>query len=394
MVIKSAYLHIPFCRRRCFYCDFPITVLGDKGGDSYSNWQKEYVDFICQEIEITSGYQKYSLDTVFFGGGTPSLLAIEGLKQIFEVLNKYLGINKNAEISLEIDPATFDLSKLKSYQKLGINRVSLGVQSFQNNLLEKCGRTHCQQNIYESVEWIHQAGFNNWSLDLISGLPHQTFEDWLDSLDKAIELEPKHLSCYDLVLEPTTVFGKKYHAGDNPLPPDDVTAQMYKVASEKLRQAGYSHYEISNYAQDGYQSIHNQVYWHNQPYYGFGMGAASYYNNQRFTRPRTRKEYFAWLENLKQHQGKLDVPHLSKTDQLLETLMLGLRLKEGVNLEFIGDKFGENIQADILKCLSNFLKNNLVKYDHQTHRLCLNDPEGFLYSNTVLSTLFSELKLD
>ena len=392
MIVKSAYLHIPFCRRRCFYCDFPITVLGDKGGNSYSNWQREYVDYICQEIAITSQYKNHQLETIFFGGGTPSLLAIEGLSKILATLSTSFGISKNVEISLEIDPATFDLSKLKSYQKLGVNRVSLGVQSFQNNLLEKCGRTHREKDIYESVEWIHQAGFDNWSLDLISGLPHQILEDWLDSLNKAIELQPKHLSCYDLVLEPTTVFGKKYQAGDNPLPPDETTAQMYKVASEKLRQAGYIHYEISNYAQEGYQCRHNQVYWHNQPYYAFGMGAASYYNNQRFTRPRTRKEYFAWVEKLKQQGGKLDIPCLSKTDKLLETLMLGLRLKEGVNLANITNKFGIKIKQKILDCLANFCEANLVTYDDNSQQLSLTDPDGFLYSNTVLTALFTELE--
>ena len=415
MIVKSAYLHIPFCRRRCFYCDFPITVLGDKGGDSYSNWQREYVDYICQEIAIKSRsnsdfrtqnselmsaktisksvcFRGHDLETVFFGGGTPSLLAIEGLEKILTTLKEYFGISKTAEISLEIDPATFDLNKLKSYQKLGVNRVSLGVQSFQNNLLEKCGRTHREKDIYESVEWIHQAGFDNWSLDLISGLPHQSLEDWLDSLNKAIELQPKHISCYDLVLEPTTVFGKKYQAGDNPLPPDETTAQMYKVASEKLRQAGYIHYEISNYGQEGYQCRHNQVYWHNQPYYAFGMGAASYYNNQRFTRPRTRKEYFAWVEKFTQQRGKLDVPCLSKTDQLLETLMLGLRLKEGVNLATITNKFGIKIKQKILDCLANFCEANLVTYDDNTQQLSLTDPDGFLYSNTVLTALFTELE--
>ena len=392
MLIKSAYLHIPFCQRRCFYCDFPITVLGDKGGSKYSNWQKEYVDFICREIKITASVQSNSLDTIFFGGGTPSLLAIEGLTKILETINQYLGINKNAEIALEIDPATFDLDKLKNYQKLGFTRVSLGVQSFQDHLLEKCGRVHRQKDIYESVKWIEQAGFENWSLDLISGLPYQTLEDCKQSLEKAIELQPKHLSCYDLVLEPTTVFGKKYQAGDTPLPTDENAAQMYRLTSEKLTQAGYLHYEISNYAQPDYQCRHNQVYWHNQPYYGFGMGAASYVNNQRFSRPRTRKEYYEWVEKLEQQNGQQDLPYLSENEQLLESLMLGLRLKKGVNLVDISNKFGDNTRSIILDCLSSFQKQNLVEYDAKTQQLKLTDPEGFLYSNTVLTELFSTLE--
>lgn len=204
----------------------------------------------------------------------------------------------------------------------------MGIQAFQDNLLEFSGRTHRVKDIYEGVEWINVADFENWSLDLISGLPYQTLNDWLDSLEKAIALSPKHISCYDLVLEPTTVFGKKYQEGDNPLPMDEITAQMYRLASEKLGLHFYEHYEISNYAQKGYECRHNQVYWLNQSYYGFGMGAASYVNNIRFTRPRTRQEYFKWVEQLKANQGKIEAIVTSKNEQILETLMLGLRLKK------------------------------------------------------------------
>ena len=392
MSIKSAYLHIPFCQKRCFYCDFPITVMGNKDGDDYPDKQKQYVDFICREIKITAQQESHSLDTVFFGGGTPSLLAIEGLSQILETLSQYLGINESAEISLEIDPATFDLNKLRSYQKLGVTRVSLGVQSFQDHLLEKCGRIHRQQDIYDSVKWIEEAGFDNWSLDLISGLPFQTLEDCIESLEKAIALQPKHLSCYDLVIEPTTLFGKKYEAGRQPLPSDDKAAQMYRLSSEYLRNAGYIHYEISNYAQPNYQCRHNQVYWQNKSYYGFGLGAASYCQNQRFTRPPTRTKYYEWVEKLEQQNGKLDVPFLSDNERLLETLMLGLRLKKGVNLDYVSDRFGSEISKRVLDCIFQFEKQSLIKYDRNSKQLSLSDPEGFLYSNTVLTELFSELE--
>ncbi|BAQ66230.1 radical SAM family heme chaperone HemW [Geminocystis sp. NIES-3709] len=392
MLTKSAYIHIPFCKRRCFYCDFPITVLGDNSGHNYSHWQKEYVDFLCQEIIATSQENTTSLETIFFGGGTPSLLAVEGLETILTTLNNHFRINKDAEISLEIDPATFDLTKLKQYQKLGVNRVSLGVQAFQDKLLEDCGRTHRITDIYQAGELINQAGFDNWSLDLISGLPHQSLDDWLESLKSSIELQPKHLSCYDLVLEPVTVFGKKYAQGDNPLPPDEITAKMYCLASEKLREAGYSHYEISNYGKEGYKCRHNQVYWRNEFYHGFGMGAASYTDYKRFTRPRTRKEYFAWVEEYKKNRGIIDIPTTSKNDQLLETLMLGLRLKKGVNLAEIRTNFGQEIGEKILQCLKSFFFDNLVTLDEKLDLLSLTDPQGFLYSNTVLTALFSEFE--
>jgi len=370
-------------------------VLGDSGGSKYSNWQEEYVDFICQEIAITSqttlNTENKKLTTIFFGGGTPSLLAIKGLTEIFTTLNKYFDIAKNAEISLEIDPATFDLTKLKQYQLLGVNRVSLGVQSFQYELLKTCGRSHNVKDIYQAVEWINLAGFENWSLDLISGLPQQTINQWQESLETAISLQPKHLSCYDLVLENGTVFGKKYQAGNFPLPTDEITAEMYCLASSILREAGYNHYEISNYALTGYQCKHNQVYWHNQYYYGFGMGAASYTNNQRFTRPRTRKEYFNWVINLEKNQGEIDIQKLSDTDRLLETLMLGLRLQEGISLNKIERQFGDKSYQKIKQCIEPYINEKLVEFNPINQQISLTDPQGFLYSNTILAELFKHL---
>lgn len=388
MNISAVYIHIPFCKRRCFYCDFPITVLGDSAGNKYSLWQEEYVDWLCREIVITSQENKEKITTIFFGGGTPSLLAIEGLEKIFQTLNSCFTINKNAEISLEIDPATFDLTKLKQYQSLGINRVSLGVQAFQADLLATCGRSHSINDIYQGIEWINIAGLENWSLDLISGLPNQTIIQWQTSLEKAISCQPKHISCYDLVLEDITVFGKKYQAGNYPLPPDDIAAKMYCLASEILQKAGYIHYEISNYALDNFQCKHNQVYWHNQPYYGFGMGAASYTNNQRFTRPRTRKEYFKWVNELETNQGRINISYLSKTDQLLETLMLNLRLKEGIKLTEIKNNFGEKIANKIIEILKPYEQQKLVEFKFNNQQINLTDPQGFLYSNSVLAELF------
>ncbi|MBF2057177.1 MAG: coproporphyrinogen III oxidase [Cyanobacterium sp. T60_A2020_053] len=390
MSISAVYIHIPFCRRRCFYCDFPVTVLGDSAGSKYSNWQKEYVSFLCEEIAVTAENNSAIIETIFFGGGTPSLLHLQGLQEIFTTIHNCFNVSKNAEISLEIDPATFNLEQLQEYKKLGINRLSLGVQSFQDNLLANCGRTHSLNDIYQGVNYIHEVGFDNWSLDLISGLPQQTLSDWRESVRRALDLQPRHISCYDLVLESGTVFGKKYQAGDKPLPPDDVSAQMYCIASETLRENGYQHYEICNYASQGYESRHNLTYWRNQPYYGFGMGAASYVSNKRYTRPRTRQEYFDFVRQLQQNQGYMEVDTTEETDQLLETLMLGLRLQEGVNLADIEVKFGQNIVSRILHCLQPYIKDNWVIFSESNSNLKLTDPDGFLYSNTVLSSLFVE----
>lgn len=396
---KSAYIHIPFCRRRCYYCDFPISVLGDKTDIYTASSITHYVEVLCQEILVTP-FQGNGLETVFFGGGTPSLLPPNHLETILSTLDQKFGIFANAEISLEIDPATFTLEQLQRYHDLGINRVSLGGQAFQDNLLETSGRLHRVKDIFEAIDYIHKVGINNFSLDLISGLPNQSIEDWIFSLETAINISPSHLSCYDLVLEPVTAFGKQYKPGKKPLPSDEITAKMYRISQKILTDAGYDHYEISNYAKPGYQCLHNRVYWENRPYYGFGMGAASYTNQQRFTRPRTRKDYYEWVNKLSKTQGLIDCEVSSKTDFLLETLMLGLRLKEGIKLSFISDVFGKQISQKILDILAPFIKQSWIELPPNSSlihlenidRISLSDPEGFLFSNTILSTLFEKLE--
>ena len=320
----AAYIHIPFCRRRCYYCDFPISVVGES---SVSNMVEEYIAAVIKDIQLTaSNYQP--LKTVFFGGGTPSLLSPQQLSQILKAIALHFGIAKDAEISMEIDPGTFNRDRLLGYLEAGLNRFSLGVQTFDEELLKICGRSHNLTDVMQAIEIIKALDIDNFSLDLISGLPHQTLKHCQTSLNTAIAIAPKHLSCYDLVLEPVTAFGKQYQPGETPLPNDEDTAEMYRLTQKTLTAGGYEHYEVSNYALPGYQCRHNRVYWKNQPYYGFGMGAASYVSGQRFSRPRTRREYYAWLED----GAIVDAPQTDSTDYLLETLMLGLRLADGVNL--------------------------------------------------------------
>jgi oxygen-independent coproporphyrinogen-3 oxidase len=389
MTINSAYVHIPFCRRRCFYCDFPITAIGDSPRSTGSPLIGEYVDFLCQEISITKNLTNTSLETVFFGGGTPSLLPIDKLATVLDCLANKFSLSENAEISIEIDPGTFTLSQLQGYLKLGINRFSLGVQSLQENLLQVCGRSHSLQDTFTAIQLIKEAGINNFNIDLISGLPNQSLEDWEYSLKTAISFQPKHFSCYDLVLEPVTVFGKKYQPGKAPLPSDEITANMYRLADQILQKAGYIHYEISNYAREGYECKHNRVYWENKSYYGFGMGAASYTEDVRFTRPRSRKEYYDYIESLIRDPDRTKLDPLTEKDILLETLMLGLRLKEGVNLITIRDRFGTEIVKQILDCVQPFVKKNWVNVSANQDYFNLTIPEGFLYSNVVLSDLFN-----
>ncbi|MEG3437946.1 radical SAM family heme chaperone HemW [Pannus brasiliensis CCIBt3594] len=381
----AAYVHLPFCRRRCFYCDFPISVIGNKTEPDRFRPIEEYVGRVREEIERTPIEGK-PLRTIFFGGGTPSLVPDRSLAVIIDCLAGKFGLSPDIEISMEIDPATFPLDRLRGYVRAGVNRLSLGAQAFQDHLLEICGRSHRVADIYQAVDFIHRVGVENFSLDLISGLPHQTRQDWESSLEKAIELQPKHLSCYDLVLESVTPFGKQYKPGEKPLPDDETTAEMYKMASERLREAGYDHYEISNYARSGFQCRHNRVYWENRPYYGFGMGAASYTGGKRFTRPRTRKEYFDWVRD----GCNIEVPETGEIDRLLETLMLGLRLAEGADLRAIEADFGSEVKNSILEVLQPHFRRDLVRLEGD--RIRLTDPEGFLFSNRVLTDLFDRFE--
>jgi oxygen-independent coproporphyrinogen-3 oxidase len=380
VIPHSAYVHIPFCRRRCFYCDFPVSVVGDRSRGETSNSISQYVRVLLKEISTAPVFSQ-PLKTIFFGGGTPSLLSAQQLQVIVETLERQFGIAPGAEISMEMDPGTFDLGHLQGYRLAGVNRVSLGVQAFQEDLLQVCGRSHSVSDIFAAVELIREVGVPEFSLDLISGLPHQSLEKWQESLEKAVALSPTHISIYDLTIEPGTAFGRYYQPGAQPLPTDDTTVKMYQTAQQVLTSSGYEHYEISNYALGGHQCRHNRVYWENRPYYGFGMGAASYVDGKRFTRPRKTKEYYAWVEA----GCVIDCPPTSENESLLETLMLGLRLAEGLSLSAFSEESWEKIE----KCLQPYFNQGWVEV--LGGRLRLRDPEGFLFSNVVLAALFEKL---
>jgi oxygen-independent coproporphyrinogen-3 oxidase len=395
---QAAYVHIPFCRRRCFYCDFPVSILGDRSQGDSSGTMREYVEVLCQEILATPA-AGLPLQTVFFGGGTPSLLSVRQLEQILGAIEQRFGLATEAEISLEIDPDTFDRSQLQGYKAVGVNRVSLGVQSLDAQLLAACGRTHTPDDVYRAVETIRAVDIPHFSLDLISGLPHQSIEQWENSLQGVIAIAPPHLSVYDLVLEPVTAFGRWYRPGEAPLPSDEATAEMYRLAQQALTVAGYQHYEISNYARPGHQCRHNRVYWENRAYYGFGMGAASYVQQQRFTRPRKRREYFDWVKSYLASGGAIDCLPTPPDEQLLDTLMLGLRLAEGLTIKQLIDCSDRATVQKILKVLQPYQQQGWVirareenhALDGQGDRLSLSDPEGFLFSNVVLTALFEQL---
>lgn len=437
----AVYVHLPFCRRRCHYCDFPIIPVGELINSRHvSERMEDYVTLLCKEITIaassfhsstriekqhktswssipeseTGTDRKNQLRTVFFGGGTPSLIPPVLLEKVLNCLrNNFGSFAPDAEISMEMDPGTFDEEKLKSFLDAGINRVSLGVQSFQSNLLKACGRAHGLTEIDFAIKTLQGAGVRNWSMDLISSLPGQTMADWRDSLEKAIATEPNHISVYDLQIEEGTAFGRWYQPGQKPLPSDDMSAEMFQTASSILRSAGYGHYEISNYSKPGFECRHNLVYWQNQPYFGFGLGSTSYVDSQRFSRPKKLGEYAKWVTEYETRGGNIDWPKDSPEDLLFDGLMLGLRLANGIEVEKIKTTFGEGTLVDVVHGLLEsarlgnvlFLDKSgslvssqeaLLEIDSRiiNPRICrirLSDPDGFMLSNDVIAGLFSTL---
>ena len=409
---SSVYVHIPFCRRRCFYCDFPVVAVGERTDENRARvdaGMADYVELVCREIRLAARINgSKRLKTVFFGGGTPSLLPPPLLLRIVETLDENFGVESGAEISMEMDPGTFDVHSLRQLMDGGLSRVSMGVQSFRAALLESCGRAHGLNEVYEAVEAIHASGLRNWSLDLISSLPHQTLEDWEHSINEAVKASPAHVSVYDLQIEEGTLFNKWYKPGQSPLPSDDNAAEFYRMASGKLQEAGFAHYEISNYAKEGFQCKHNLVYWNRLPYFAFGLGSTSYVSGQRFSRPRKFKQYREFVENFERSGGHIECPQDSKEETALDSVMLSLRLARGLDLQVFAETFGAGLASVMCEALLPFvLSGHVVFLDADRQALDikeaikdpsrskayvrLTDPNGFLLSNEVIASIFSAL---
>lgn len=399
-VTTAAYLHIPFCRSRCYYCDFPLQVVGDGAVEqqniptSVAQRFTMYTDVLIAEIDATSQYLPnvgQPLKTIYFGGGTPSLLPTKELERILNVLEQRFGIANDVELTIEMDPGTFDLAKAKQFVALGMNRASVGAQSFDDDLLRLCGRRHSVADIYQAMEMLRMAQVTSISLDLISGLPTQTMAQWEQSLRNLIALEPTHASCYDLVVEDGTRFGRIYKPGESPLPTSDEAAEMYRLAVHLLNESGLRHYEVSNYARGtAYQSRHNRTYWENRPYFGFGMGATSYLSKRRISRPKKMLPYVAWVEDLIQSQGgSLQDRSCDMAEELEDFLMLGLRLTEGVSLQHLTSRFGPDVVSRVVHALKEFEGMALVEISQS--RVRIKDPEGFLVQNTILSSLLDKV---
>ncbi|KAL8464202.1 hypothetical protein ACS0TY_033930 [Phlomoides rotata] len=388
----SAYIHLPFCRKRCHYCDFPIIALGSSSSspakDHHDPRISNYIETLRREIMATELNSTHwpPLETVYLGGGTPSLVPPLLVSAVLDALSSKFGVCGNAEISMEMDPGTFDATAMKELMNLGVNRVSLGVQAFQDELLKSCGRAHAVDEVFEAVEIVKSCGVENWSLDLISSLPYQTISMWEESLQLTVEAEPTHVSVYDLLVEQDTKFGALYTPGEFPLPSENQSAEFYKTASRILTNAGYDHYEISSYCKSGYRSKHNSTYWKSKSFYAFGLGSASYINGVRFSRPRRLKDYTKYVQDLE--DGLIDcTPNgiVDAKDLAMDIIMLSLRTADGLDLKSFREAFGDSIMVSVLEVYRPYLESG--------HAICLDEQGRDVAVNEIISSLPNELKV-
>ena len=365
------YVHIPFCLRKCNYCDF--CSFSDLSRDT----RRRYIDKLKCEILGYKKEKRIKLDTVFFGGGTPSLLSPSEFSEICDAILEAFEISPSPEFTVEVNPKTVTPEKLSVFKSRGMNRVSIGLQSIHENELKKLGRVHTFEDFLEAYKMVKAAGIKNISFDIMYGIPEQTKESFRKTLEKVVSLDPSHISVYGLILEENTPF---WDVRDKlPLPDEDTECDMYYLASEILCKNGYSHYEISNYSKAGLESKHNLKYWRNMEYIGVGVAAYSYYGGKRYGNTRELSEYIS--SECKQYK---DEEILSSADVAYEYAMLGLRLSEGISLSEYKRLSGNEFAKGKEDTLSHLLKAGYIIKEGD--RIALTE-KGFYISNTILTEL-------
>ena len=382
----SLYFHIPFCLSKCYYCDF----------NSYAglSWLiPQYVDTLEKEMQLyAKAIWQFEVKTVYFGGGTPSLLLRESISRILKTCSKVFHTSPNLEVTLEANPGTVEQSFLTQLKESGVNRLSLGVQSFSDNELKLLGRIHSANEAREAFFMARQAGFENINMDLLYALPRQAVSDWRNNLVEAIKLNPDHFSLYPLTLEPGTPLANAVASGSLPKPDADLAADMYLLALDKLAQEGYSHYEISNWALPGKLCQHNMTYWKNEPYLGLGAGAHSHLGGYRWVNVSSPVEYVKHLASLKTklsprpYFNSLWVDNIENIDrdlEIAEAVILSLRLEEGVNLTDFAHRFGVELYSIYQQQqINELVKLGLIAKNQHSIRLTT---KGKLLGNEVFS---------
>ncbi len=355
----SIYLHIPFCKQKCHYCDF-VSHKAEQGEIA------SYVQNLVTSIEQESlSYINRTIETVFFGGGTPSLLSLEQITSVMRSLYKNFQMETCKEITIEVNPATVNEEQLRGYLQLGINRLSIGLQSTHNNELQLLGRIHTYEEFLETYTLARKVGFTNINIDLMAAIPGQTFESFAETLERICALEPEHVSAYSLIIEEHTLFYEKYK---EPLFEEEEERKLYEYTKEYLRSKGYERYEISNYAKNGYECKHNNCYWQRKPYLGIGVAAASMVDNVRWSTGEERLQ-------------------LTVEEQMEEFMFLGMRRMAGISVQEFEEEFGVTLEEVYGCVLEKLIKEGLVEQVEGMVRLT---DRGIDISNYV----FAEFLLD
>lgn len=355
---RSIYIHIPFCQKKCIYCNFRSTI--------DTSLVKDYMKELIKEIVLYKEVLKTSiLETIYIGGGTPSFISEKYIVEIIETIKRYNDLSQIEEFTIEVNPGTVTKEKLNTYKELGINRLSMGLQSSNNQMLKTIGRIHTFEEAKSAYHLAREVGFENISLDLIFGLPGQSLNDFEGSINEVIRLNPEHISTYSLKVEEETPLYKLVKEKTLTLPEEETDREMYELLINLLEKNHYQLYEISNFSKKGYESKHNMAYWKRQEYFGFGLAAHGYLKNKRYGNTENFNDYFQMLS--KNSRPIISEESLNKEDALFEEIMLGLRLKKGINVK----KLNKNYDID-------FLKNKKERIDFLLEEDLIRIREGYL----------------
>ena len=370
----SAYVHIPFCTQICYYCDFSKVFIKNQPVDSY-------LEHLLEEFQ---SYDIQKLRTLYIGGGTPTALSAPQLEVLLDGLTKNLDLSVLEELTIEANPGDLDADKIAVLKNSAVNRVSLGVQTFDNKMLKKIGRSHLEKDIYENIDRLKLAGFDNISIDLIYALPGQTMEQVKENVAKAIGLDIPHMSLYSLILENHTVFMNRMRRGKLPLPKEELEAEMFEYIIAELERAGFEHYEISNFSKSGFESRHNLMYWDNAEYYGIGAGASGYVNGVRYKNHGPIRHYLSAVE---EGNARITEEHLSQKEQMEEEMFLGLRKKSGVSMARFEEKFGRSFDGLYGEIVRDLVQKGLMQIEGDRVRMT---KRGLFLGDTVAERFILE----
>lgn len=360
---RGVYIHIPFCHQICNYCDFNKVFFKNQPVD-------EYIEALGREMEMTVAQMPEAfsnIETIFLGGGTPTALSAKQIEKLLSLITKHIPMSSVKEFSSEANPDELTIDKLQALYNGGVNRLSMGVQSFDQSLLKKIGRTHSNEHVYETIQNAKNVGFKNISIDLMYGLPGQTMEQWQETLEKALALKLPHYSAYSLIVEPKTIFYIQYAKGKLHLPTEDLEADMYGVLMDTMEAHGLKQYEISNFANEGYESTHNKIYWDNDEYAGFGAGAHGYLEGVRYSNVAPIKKYIDTV--MAGERPLLHEHEVTGDEKLEEQMFLGLRKSAGVTHEEFEMKFSQPMVSIYEKIIDQLLEEQLIELDAEGIRL-------------------------